>query len=161
MFGSSPSKQEMQAQMNTNNFKRVHNDFSPINGPGLGAAGNMHSNTQQDFNVGRNLEQSLGAGAAARIEKISLPFKREYEIVFHEHEVFKISLVAQMDSMNILLMSKAELKMWNGEYQAEYLEDISKKTGRELSFKEFIELINQALMSQESNKLKESRNKQQ
>ena len=39
----------------------------------------------QGFNVGRNLEQSLGAGGLAdRVEKINLPFKREYEIVFHE-----------------------------------------------------------------------------
>lgn len=52
MFSSSPSKQEMQAQVNSNDFKRVYNNFSPINGPGLGAAANQHSNTQQDFNMG-------------------------------------------------------------------------------------------------------------
>lgn len=148
--------------MNSNDYQRAYKNFSPMNSAGFGAAANMHSNTQQDFNMGgRNLEQSLGVAVAPRIEKITLPFKREYEIVFHGHEIFKIALTAQLDSLSILLMSKTELKLWKGEYQAEYLEDISKKTGRELAFKEFIELINQALTSQDSNKLKESRNKQQ
>lgn len=59
------------------------------------------------------------------------------------------------------LVVPLEMKMWKGEYQAEYLEDISRKTGRELAFKEFVELINQALTSQDSNKLQESRDKQQ
>jgi len=40
-----------------------------------------------------------------QIEKIELPFKREYEIVFHESEIFKISLEAKEDSLNILFMS--------------------------------------------------------
>lgn len=53
-------------------------------------------------------------------------------------------------------MSTADAQLWKGEYQAEYLEDISRKTGREITYKEFVELINHALVSQDSNKLKES-----
>lgn len=56
-------------------------------------------------------------------------------------------------------MRTGEIKFWKGEYQAEYLEDISRKTGRELAYKEFVELINHALISQDSNKLKESQKK--
>ena len=42
--------------------------------------------------------------------------------------------------------------MWKGQFNSEYLEDISKKTGRELTFVQFIELLNQALVSLDSNK---------
>ena len=91
-----------------------------------------------------------------KIEKITLPFKREYEIVFHEHDIFKIALSATYDTLSLILMRMDEITFWKGEYSSEYLEDISRKTGREMSYKEFIELINQALVSQDSNKLKES-----
>ena len=106
----------------------------------------------------------LGAAAptvADKIERISLPFKREYEIVFHEQDLFKIALSATYDTLSLILMSTEDTKFWKGEYNSEYLEDISRKTGREMSYKEFIELINQALVSQDSNKLKESIRKPQ
>lgn len=36
----------------------------------------------------------IEAVTAVKIEKVNLPFKREYEIVFHEQDLFKIQLVA-------------------------------------------------------------------
>lgn len=113
MFGSrnSPSKND---QLTTSNrdYDRMYSNFSPINSGGGAAAlatgmlPGAHSNTHQDFNKGnslqfhdRKLESALeGANIpAAKIEKLELPFKKEYEIVFHESDVFKMSLVATMD----------------------------------------------------------------
>ena len=42
------------------------------------------------------------------------------------------------------------MKMWKNEFPAEYLEDISKRTGREMSYLQFIQLLNQAILSQSS-----------
>lgn len=171
MFDSrnSPSKKEQPLTSNNRDYQRMYSNFSPING-GVGGSGlaagmlnGAHSSTQQDFNQGdslqfqdRRMDSVIEAATAAKIEKLTLPFKREYEIVFHEQDLFKIQLVATSDQLTLLVMRTGEIKFWKGEYQAEYLEDISRKTGRELSYKEFVELINHALVSQDSNKLKES-----
>jgi hypothetical protein len=57
-----------------------------------------------------------------------------------------------MDTMSVLLVSQVDYKIWKGEFKSEYLEDISRKTGRELSYLQFVQMLNQALMAQESNK---------
>jgi hypothetical protein len=44
--------------------------------------------------------------------------------------------------------------MWKGEFPAAYLEDISRKTGRELSFNQYIEMLNQVLTQNQDEKNK-------
>lgn len=39
------------------------------------------------------------------IEIVSLPFRRDYEIVFHEQELFKFNLNAQPEMLGIVLIS--------------------------------------------------------
>lgn len=65
------------------------------------------------------------------MEEISLPFKRDYEILFHESEPFKLTMTATEQTLTIFLVSYADSKMWKGEFPGSYLEDISRKTGRE------------------------------
>ena len=49
--------------------------------------------------------------------------------------------------------------MWKGEFPAGYLEDISRKTGREMAFPEFMGMLDQALTQQEDSKKVEVLNK--
>lgn len=98
MFGSSSPSKNDQLTSSNRDYQRMYSNFSPINGSGAaslatGMLNGAHSNTHQDFNKGnalqygdRKLESVIeGANAAAvKIEKVELPFKREYEIVFHE-----------------------------------------------------------------------------
>lgn len=58
----------------------------------------------------------------------------EYNIVFHESELFKFCLDAKHEGLNLLLISHVDGKMWKGDFPAEYLEDISRKTGREMTY---------------------------
>ena len=68
------------------------------------------------------------------IETVTLPFRRDYEIVFHEHELFKFSLNAQNEFLGIVLVSQVTQEMWRGEFKSIYLEEISRKTGREITY---------------------------
>ena len=58
----------------------------------------------------------------------------EYNINFHENDPYKVSISATSDNLTFLLISMLDHKMWKAEFPSEYLEDISRKTGRELSF---------------------------
>jgi hypothetical protein len=78
--------------------------------------------------------QIKNANTKPTIEQVSLPFRRDYEIVFHEHEVFKISLHAQSEVLSLLVVSTLSLEMWRGEFKSVYLEEISRKTGREILY---------------------------
>jgi len=68
------------------------------------------------------------------LSKITLPFRKEYNVLFHRDDSYKISLNATSEGLHFLLISLFDHKMWKGEFPSEYLEDISRKTGRELSF---------------------------
>lgn len=65
---------------------------------------------------------------------LTLPFKMDYHIIFHESELFKFCLDAKVDSLSILLVSQVDGKMWKGDFPSEYLEDISRRTGREMTY---------------------------
>jgi hypothetical protein len=80
-----------------------------------------------------------------QIEKVSIPFRRDYSIVFHDQDLYKVSVNAQIEGLQLLLISLHDNQMWKGEFPSEYLEDISRKTGRELAFVQFIQMMNTAL----------------
>jgi len=54
--------------------------------------------------------------------------------MFHENDYYKVSVNATNECLHLLLISLIDHKMWKAEYPAEYLEDICRKTGRELSY---------------------------
>ena len=58
----------------------------------------------------------------------------EYSIVFHESELFKFCIDAKEDYLNILLVSLVDGKMWKADFPSDYLEDITRRTGRELTY---------------------------
>ena len=75
-------------------------------------------------------------------DKLSLPFKRDYTIMFHDSDTYKVSINATAEGLQLLLISLFDHTMWKGEFPSEYLEDISRKTGRELKFIQYIEMLN-------------------
>lgn len=80
--------------------------------------------------MGQNV-QIMPSTQVQKMEEIRIPFKRDYEILFHETEPFKVNLSATEYSLTLMLVSYNDSKMWKGEFPADYLEDISRKTGRE------------------------------
>lgn len=94
-----------------------------------------------------------------QIETVAFPFRRDYEIVFHESELFKLNINAQPETLGIVLISQVSGEMWRGEFKSIYLEEISRKTGREITYLQFIQMINSALVSHESNKEAEGKRK--
>jgi len=83
-----------------------------------------------------------------KTERITIPHKRDYDLVFHETEPFKLSLNAQNESLSLILVSQQDFKMWRAEFKSEYLEDISRKTGRELTYLQFIQMVHDAIVAQ-------------
>ena len=103
-------------------------------------------------NVTRQIDNHLNHAGISANEKIEFPFKRDYDILFHDLEPYRLNLMADSETLRILLTSSTDMKMWKGEFLATYLEDISRKTGREVSFVQFLELLHKALLCQQSNK---------
>ena len=80
-------------------------------------------------------------------QAVNIPFKRDYEIVFHETEPFKLCLNAQADGLSILLFSHGSTVVWKGDFAANYLEGISRKTGREVTYQQFVEMLNTSIVA--------------
>ena len=80
------------------------------------------------------MKQDSEMNAMPVLRKVEFPFKQEYSIMFHENDLYKVSVNATHDNLSFLLISMNDHRMWKAEFPAEYLEDISRKTGRELSF---------------------------
>ena len=70
------------------------------------------------------------------MKKYEVPFKADFQIVFHEHKVYRLTLDAKSDSLSLLLTSAAGagLSIWKADFKADYLENICRKTGRELNY---------------------------
>mmetsp|Transcript_32816 Transcript_32816/g.50111 ORF Transcript_32816/g.50111 Transcript_32816/m.50111 type:complete len:161 (-) Transcript_32816:1978-2460(-) len=90
--------------------------------------------------------------ATALEASFEVPGKKDYDILFHEQEYYRFSLNAQEDQLSILVTSSSDLKMWKGDFPSSYLEDISRKTGREVNYKQFVDLLHRALLCHQSNK---------
>lgn len=129
-------------------FANMGKDFSHIS-PIVKVQGHNLGGTSQNF-MSRQHEGLLQRTEPTPVKQaVTFPFKREYELVFHDCDIYRIMVDASESSLTFLLASLQDHKMWKGEYQAEYLEDISRKTGRELSFLQFMQMLNEALISQE------------
>jgi hypothetical protein len=68
------------------------------------------------------------------VKEVTLPFRQEYNICFHDNEPYQVSVNATQECLHLLLIQLVDHKMWKGEFPADYLEDISRKTGRELTY---------------------------
>ena len=135
-----------QGQIKQNNFDSIGRQQLQTNYTQIAGDNDLKgilnpSNTQESFNR-----------APTIVTLPELPFTRDYQIVFHEQEPFKLSLTATDESMSIILFCLQTMKFWKGEFPARYLEDISRKTGREQTYRQFLELLNEALTSLDSNR---------
>lgn len=101
----------------------------------LSGVPNNFQHTADGFNTGNRLSLQESPQIAAKVSRpVTLPFKNEYNIQFGGNDPYKIIVNAEQEKLYFLLISLVDHKMWKGEFPAYHLEDISRKTGRELSY---------------------------
>lgn len=65
---------------------------------------------------GQRQNQEIRPNEKQKFENIVFPFVRDYIIVFHEQELYKLNITASEDILSILLISQSDFAMWKAEF---------------------------------------------
>ena len=80
---------------------------------------------------------------------LDLPYKVEKQVQLNGVNIF-ITLDANSDRLSLFVQEQKKLMWaWKAEFNSQYLEEITRKTGKPMTYEQFISMLNHSLNAQE------------
>ena len=99
------------------------------------------------FNISDNMSQQStpSRSIASSLAPLDLPYKVEKQVQLNGVNIF-ITLDANSDRLSLFVQEQKKLMWaWKAEFNSQYLEEITRKTGKPMSYEQFISMLNHCL----------------